>query len=73
MYKSQFMKLLPAVGERRRETPTMGGQGESRPQLCTVVEVHPEHLWYRVRFDHTGHCECYKVPNPDPDSKKVSR
>lgn len=66
----------PRVGERRMEVQTKGGAfpgalGERTPQPCTVVQVHPKHLWYRVRFDANGCYECYKVPNLDPLSSKI--
>lgn len=29
---------------------------------CEVVYVHPEHLWYSVRFKKSGIIESYKLP-----------
>lgn len=62
-------QLLPRVGERRQETMTkvhrMKGENETTTPLdCTVIYVHPEHLWYMVQFKDTGVRECYKVPGP---------
>jgi hypothetical protein len=60
------------VGDVRREVPTIGKTGTVRtltseePQECTVVEVHPDRLWYRVQFKDSGCFECYKVPKYKP-------
>lgn len=59
--------LLPKVGDKRMEVPTIGKTNNcienttTTPQECTVVEVNAAHLWYRVRFK-SGWTECYKVP-----------
>lgn len=59
--------LLPKVGERRWERPTIDETSghnlafNRQPQRCTVVEVNAEHLWYTVQFDN-GIRESYKVP-----------
>jgi hypothetical protein len=56
-------KLLPKVGDIRKEKMTLTDTIVSIPaQRCVVVEVNEERLWYRVRFDSTGTCECYKWP-----------
>lgn len=60
---------LPKVGDKVVRTPEIGtcpGILEIRRQLeGVVVYVHPEHLWYRVRFTTpngaTFH-ECFKIP-----------
>ena len=64
---------MPRVGDRRMETLTIGGAlpGEWPAQPCTVVQVEPMHGWYRVVFDRTGLCECYKVPITDPNSRRI--
>lgn len=65
MYMTQLAEQLPRVGERRMEVMTYSGAypGERTARPCTVVQVHPEHLWYRVQFDANGCSECYKIPN----------
>lgn len=54
--------MLPRVGDSRMETPTAPFHLEGAPERCVVIEVHPAHLYYRVRFNETGLTECYKVP-----------
>lgn len=54
--------MLPKVGDVRVEIPTIPDKQGPRPMECVVVEVHPAHLWYRVRFTGSGFYECYKVP-----------
>ena len=55
--------MLPKVGDIRMEIPTIQEMVSSAEQYeCVVIEVHPDHLWYRVRFTDTGIVECYKVP-----------
>lgn len=59
----QARSLLPAVGDKRMERISGKDSAEQlKPQKCVVVEVNPERLWYRVRFE-AGFCECYKVPS----------
>lgn len=64
MTKTEAMALLPKVGDTLKESPTMiiAVAHTSPKRSCVVVEVNPRGLWYRVRFEHTGICECYKVP-----------
>lgn len=68
----QARALLPRVGDVRMEVPTIGKTGTchqlttEEPQECTVVEVYPAQLWYRVKFKNTGFFECYKVPKYKP-------
>lgn len=63
MTKQEVRSLLPKVGDVRNEIPTITVKGkEPEPQECEVVEVHTEHLWYRVKFTATGLHECYKLP-----------
>jgi hypothetical protein len=80
MEKYEVMRQLPKVGERRLERRTLEGKngaafisrcGELEP--CTVVEVNHAHLWYRVKFDSTGWCECYKLPKTEPLSWEVGQ
>ena len=63
-----LMTLLPKVGDKRMERPTINENTNSRgsiyrndAQPCTVVYVHPAHLWYTVQFEY-GVRESYKVP-----------
>lgn len=66
-------ELLPKVGEQRWERPTICAESSGHtvfnnpPKRCTVVEVHPEHLWYTVQFEN-GIRESYKVPKVRPAS-----
>lgn len=59
--------LLPRVGDKLRKIPAnIHPPGcavvAAEEEDCTVIEVNPAHLWYRVRFQNTGFIECYKVP-----------
>lgn len=63
--KEELRSMLPKVGERRVENGACSDVIQltsKKPGLCTVVEVHEEHLWYRVRFDSNGACQCFKLP-----------
>ena len=60
-------RLLPPVGAILRRVP--GWQKAEKdddnknihiPLECQVVEVHPGHLWYRVRYENGIH-ECFKA------------
>ena len=63
MLKSKLRELLPKVGDVRHERMTLSDRSDlNPPERCVVVEVRPDRLWYRVRFDRTGTCECYKLP-----------
>lgn len=54
---------LPKVGDVRMEIPTIPDKVKRPdPQECIVIEVHPDRLWYRVRFTGSGFVECYKLP-----------
>ena len=62
----ELRAMLPKVGDRRVETPTVfatsGMTAELRkPQRCKVVLVNREHLWYTVEFEN-GFRETYKLP-----------
>jgi hypothetical protein len=65
--KTRVMEMLPEVGDRRMEVPTIDetmsaiGPNGHAAQRCTVIEVNRAHMWYRVRFDN-GFTECYKLP-----------
>lgn len=57
--------MLPKVGDRRMEKMFYSVHcitEQVKPQPCVVVEVNEEHLWYRVQFDKTGICQCFKLP-----------
>ena len=80
MEKYEVMRQLPKVGERRFERRTLEGKnsaafnsrcGDLEP--CVVIEVNHAHLWYRVKFDSTGWCECYKLPKTEPLSWEVGQ
>jgi hypothetical protein len=63
MTKQEARSLLPKVGDVRKEIKTVFDKiTRPEPRECVVVEVHPDHLWYRVRFTDCGATECYKVP-----------
>lgn len=66
--KEKARLLLPKVGDKRMERPTIsettssiGSIQQNEPQRCVVVLVHPGHLWYTVQFEN-GIRESYKVP-----------
>ena len=67
--KEDLQAMLPEVGDRLMRVPVVHSldktQQAGMPRACTVVEVNRERLWYRVRFDRTGYCVCYKVPGGD--------
>lgn len=66
--KEDVQAMLPKVGDRLMRVPPVHGTDRIKqaglPQLCTVEDVHAEHLWYRVRFN-KGYCACYKMPGGD--------
>lgn len=56
-------ELLPKVGDVRMETMTVSDREDRpAPERCVVEQVNEKRLWYRVRFERTGTCECYKLP-----------
>lgn len=60
--KEELRKMLPKVGTRLMK-PMMRSFLETSPlEPCTVVEVNTYYYWYRVRFDKTGTCQCFKLP-----------
>lgn len=63
--KEELRAMLPKVGDRRMEKMSASTSAQLEvlsPQPCTVVEVNEEAYWYRVRFDKTGICQCFKLP-----------
>ena len=63
--KEELRAMLPKVGDRRVEKMTASTNAQIStlpPQPCTVVEVNEAHHWYRVQFDKTGICQCFKLP-----------
>ena len=79
MDKTAAMQLLPKVGDKRMEYPTIDEDttvaaviGAKTAQPCTVIEVNRAHLWYRVKFEN-GVVECYKVPKVRPISGGPAR
>ena len=68
MDKYRLQTLLPEVGDRRWEIPTVfkdGNGKEPKPEPCIVVAVNRAHLWYTVQFEN-GFRECYKLPKVKP-------
>ena len=69
MTMKDAQNLLPKVGDKLRKAPTIvhlrGLIQTAEVQECEVVEVHRDHLWYRVKFKN-GFTECYKVPEEKP-------
>lgn len=66
MEKGKARRLMPRLGERRWEVPTIDQTSgyyswTKTPQRCVVVDVRPEHLWYTVQFEN-GFKESYKIP-----------
>jgi len=64
MTKEEVRALLPQVGDRRVEVPTIQrDKSYSRdPRPCVVVYVNRRRLWYMVEFEN-GVRECYKLPH----------
>ena len=63
--KAELRSLLPEIGDRRVENAAGSDVIQltgKKPGLCTVVGVNEDHFWYRVRFDATGACKCFKLP-----------
>lgn len=62
IYKDDARRMLPQVGDKRRETPTtVAEKDDRRARECEVVYVNERHLWYMVRYN-SGICESFKVP-----------
>jgi hypothetical protein len=59
--------LLPPIGKQMQRIPralqSEGPHQRGQVHPCTVVEVNPQKLWFRVRYDDLGFCECIKVPD----------
>lgn len=79
MTVSEARSLLPKVGDKRMEYPTVDESNNlgiimtgKHPQPCTVIEVNQAHLWYRVKFEN-GVVESYKVPKWRPVSGGPAR
>ena len=60
--RQELRKMLPKVGDRLIRPMTRAGTEDLKLYPCVVVEVNVEHYWYRVRFDATGWCQCFKLP-----------
>lgn len=61
----QLVRMLPDVGDRLLKTPSAldtDNHNNINPKPCVVIEVNPLACWYRVRFEDSGYCECFKVP-----------
>lgn len=78
MSKNEAQRLLPEIGDKCMEYPTIdeasnsGHHGGMRRQPCTVVAVYPAHLWYTVQFEN-GIRESYKVPKVIPQNGGPAR
>ena len=61
--KEEVRAMLPRVGERRMEVPTvLKGEGYNKePRSCVVTYVNSRHLWYEVKFK-DGTRESYNLP-----------
>ena len=68
--KYEARRLLPKVGERRREVPTISRENgyNEKHQPCVVVAVNEVHLWYTVQFE-SGLRETYKVPRAEGERR----
>lgn len=58
---------MPCVGDELMRKPTFYYRFYSQRDAiverpCVVTYVHPEHLWYSVRFTQSGIVESYKLP-----------
>lgn len=64
MTKEEIRSMLPNVGDRRMEVPTiLRDKSYSRdPWPCVVVYVNRRNMWYTVQFEN-GVRESYKLPN----------
>lgn len=63
--KDELREMLPKVGTRLLKPMTRSSTFSAEivtPEPCIVVEVNVENYWYRVRFDKTGTCQCFKLP-----------
>lgn len=60
--KSEARARMPELGQIMRKIPSFR-KGEMRiqkPKRCKVVQVHPGHLWYMVRYE-DGMLECFRL------------
>lgn len=60
--------MMPKVGDELMRKPTcyhgfLGRHDMNTVRPCVVTYVHPEHLWYSVRFKESGIIESYKMPD----------
>ena len=59
---------MPKVGDELMRKPAyyygfFSQRDVVMEQPCVVIYVHPEHLWYTVRFKRSGIVESYKLPD----------
>lgn len=68
--KEEVRAMLPRVGERRMEVPTvlMEKSYNKEPRPCVVTYVNRRHLWYEVKFK-DGTRESYKLPRIEEGRK----
>lgn len=64
MTKEEIRNMLPRVGDRRMEVPTVLREKgyNTRAMPCVVVYVNRSHMYYEVQFEN-GVRECYKPPH----------
>ena len=70
MTKDEVREMLPKVGDRRMEVPTvLKGEGYNKePRPCVVTYVNRLHMWYEVKFK-DGTRESYKLPRTEGGKK----
>lgn len=62
--KEEVRAMLPKVGDRRMEVPTILGDKmyNKEPRPCVVTYVNRRHMWYEVKFK-DGTRESFKLPH----------
>jgi hypothetical protein len=70
MTKDEIRAILPNVGDRRMEVPTILAEKSynKEPRPCVVTYVNRLHLWYEVKFQ-DGTRESYKLPRTEGGKK----
>lgn len=70
MTKEEIRAMLPSVGDRRMEVPTILADKSynKKPRPCVVTYVNRRHLWYEVKFE-DGTRESYKLPRIEEGPK----
>lgn len=70
MTKEEVREMLPRVGDRRLEVPTILADKSynKKAKPCVVVYVNRAHMWYTVQFEN-GTRESYKLPRIEEGQK----